>query len=92
MRLMEILVWMAAGALLGWMSFALLRYNEARGLAVSLIIGAVGAVVGAKGLATMFMTSTAPLDNFSIPSLMFGAGTAVACLVIGNVLYRRWEI
>ena len=57
---MEILFWVGAGALLGWMSYAFLGYNEARGVAVSV--------------------------------LMFAVGTAVACLVLGNVLYRRWDI
>ena len=89
---MEILFWVAAGAVLGWMSYAFLGFNEARGVAVSIAIGAVGALVGAKGLAPMFITSAAPLDNFSVPFLVFGAGTAVVCLVLGNMLYRRWEI
>lgn len=92
MHRMEILLWMGAGAALGWMSYAFLGFNEARGLAVSIAIGAVGALVGAKGLAPMFITTAAPLDNFSAPFLMFGIGTAVACLVLGNLLYRRWEI
>jgi uncharacterized membrane protein YeaQ/YmgE (transglycosylase-associated protein family) len=89
---MEILIWVGAGAVLGWMSYAFLGFNEARGLAVSIGIGAVGALVGAKGLAPMFITTAAPLDNFSVPFLMFAVGTAVICLVLGNMLYRRWDI
>ena len=89
---MEILVWVGAGAVLGWMSYAFLGFNEARGLAVSIAIGAGGALIGAKGLAPMFVTSSAPLDGLSVPFLMFAVGTAVACLVLGNVLYRRWDI
>jgi uncharacterized membrane protein YeaQ/YmgE (transglycosylase-associated protein family) len=89
---MEFLFWVGAGALLGWMSFAFLGFNEARGLAVSIAIGAVGALVGAKGLAPMFITTAAPLDGLSVPFLMFAVGTAVGCLVVGNLLYRRWDI
>lgn len=89
---MEILFWVGAGALLGWMSFAFLGFNEARGLAVSIAIGAGGALVGAKGLAPMFITTAAPLDGLSIPFLMFAVGTAVTCLVLGNLLYRRFDI
>jgi len=92
MPAMEILFWVGTGAVLGWMSYAFLGFNEARGLAASIGIGAVGALVGAKGLAPLFITTAAPLDNLSIPSLMFGAGTAVVCLVLGNMLYRRWDI
>jgi uncharacterized membrane protein YeaQ/YmgE (transglycosylase-associated protein family) len=92
MPAMDILFWVGAGALLGWMSFAFLGFNEARGLAVSIAIGAVGALVGAKGLAPMFITTAASLDGLSVPFLMFAVGTAVACLVLGNFLYRRWDI
>jgi len=89
---MEILFWGGAGAVLGWMSYAFLGFNEARGLTVSIAIGAVGALVGAKGLAPMFVTTAAPLDGLSMPFLMFGLGTAVICLVLGNMLHRRWQI
>jgi uncharacterized membrane protein YeaQ/YmgE (transglycosylase-associated protein family) len=89
---MEILFWMGAGAVLGWMSYAFLGFNETRGLAASIGIGVVGALVGAKGLAPMFITTAAPLDSLSVPFLMFGAGPAVVCLVLGNMLYRRWDI
>jgi uncharacterized membrane protein YeaQ/YmgE (transglycosylase-associated protein family) len=92
MPAMEILFWVGAGALLGWMSYAFLGFNEARGLTVSIAIGAVGALVGAKGLAPMFITTAAPLDGLSMPFLMFAVGTAVVCLVLGNLLSRRWQI
>lgn len=92
MSAMESLFWVGAGAMLGWMSYAFLRYNEARGLAVSIGIGAIGALVGAKGLAPMFITTAAPLDGLSVPFLMFAVGTAAICLVLGNMLYRRWDI
>lgn len=92
MPAMETLFWVGAGAVLGWMSYAFLGLNEARGLAVSIGIGAVGALVGAKGLAPMFVTTAAPLDGLSVPFLMFAVGTAVVCLVLGNMLYRRWDI
>jgi len=92
MPAMEIFFWVGAGALLGWMSYAFLGFNEARGLAVSIAIGAGGALVGAKGVAPMFVTTAAPLDGLSMPFLMFAVGTAVACLALGNLLYRRWDI
>jgi uncharacterized membrane protein YeaQ/YmgE (transglycosylase-associated protein family) len=89
---MESLLWVGAGGALGWMSYTFLGYNEARGLLASIAIGAVGALVGAKGLAPMFISSGAPLDAFSVPFLLFAIGTAAACLVLGNLLYRRWSI
>ena len=89
---METLTWAMAGGLLGWMSYAFLGFNEARGLMTSIGIGAAGALVGAKALAPMFISSGAPLDAFSVPFLLFAAGTAVACLALSNLLYRRWNI
>jgi len=92
MRPMETFVWILAGGLLGWMSYAFIGFNAARGVLVSVAIGAFGAVLGATVIAPMFITSDAPMDNFSVQMLLFAAGAALACLALGNVVYRRWGV
>jgi uncharacterized membrane protein YeaQ/YmgE (transglycosylase-associated protein family) len=86
---MEILTWILVGGLLGWASYAYLRFNEARGALVSAVIGAVGALIGGKAIAPMLIAAGPPSD-FSAAVLFIAAAAAVACLVLGNLVYRRW--
>lgn len=89
---METLVWILAGGALGWMSYSYLGLNEERGMIVSVLIGAVGAVIGVKAIAPMFMAAAALSAGFSASLLFFAAGAAFACLALGNALYRRFGV
>ena len=89
---MEILVWLAAGGLVGWLSYSYLGFNEARGVAVTMVIGAVGALAGAKLIAPVFMAATTPSSELSLPLMLFALGAAVVSLVLGNMLHRRWGV
>jgi uncharacterized membrane protein YeaQ/YmgE (transglycosylase-associated protein family) len=37
-------VWMLAGATIGWAAYAVLHYNESRGMLISMAIGVMGGV------------------------------------------------
>ena len=88
---METLVWMAAGALIGWLSYSYLGFNEARGPAVTVVIGVLGALIGAKAIAPMFVASAAP-GAFSGPLLVFAIAAAVVFLAAANLVHRRWGV
>lgn len=87
---MEIVMWVLAGGILGWASCAYLRYNEARGVMVSAILGAVGGLIGGKLVAPIFLTAAAA--DFSIPALFFAAAVATGLLLVGNMIYNRWGV
>ncbi|HWD22876.1 MAG TPA: hypothetical protein VG591_07090 [Burkholderiales bacterium] len=87
---MDTILWILTGGTLGWLSYVLLRFNEARGMSISIAIGAAGGLVGGKVLAPMF-TSAAAAD-LSVPALFFAATAAAVLLVIGNLLYVRWGV
>jgi uncharacterized membrane protein YeaQ/YmgE (transglycosylase-associated protein family) len=87
---MDITLWILTGGALGWLSYVLLRFNEARGMSTSIAIGAAGGLVGGKVLAPMF-TSAAAAD-FSVPALFFAATAAAVLLVLGNLVYVRWGV
>jgi uncharacterized membrane protein YeaQ/YmgE (transglycosylase-associated protein family) len=89
---METLVWLVAGGLIGWLSYRYMGFNEARGVAVTMVIGAVGALVGAKLIAPMFMAATTPSTELSLPLMLFALGAAVGSLVLGNMLHQRWGV
>lgn len=88
---MNIVLWMLAGAALGWIGYSVLGLNEARGKMVSIVIGAFGGIVGGKMLAPVF-TTIAPTGEFSMPALLFAACVAAAFLAIGNLVHNRWGV
>ena len=89
---MDIIVWMLAGGAVGWLSYRVLRFNEARGMNVSIAIGAVGALIGGKVLTPMFTTAAAAPDDLGMPALFFPAIAAAAFVALGNLLYVRWGV
>ena len=89
---METLLWMIAGATLGWMSYTYLGLNETRGVLACIAIGAVCALIGAKVIAPLFVNPATLSAGFDAPLLFFAAGTAVCGLILGNFVYRRWGV
>jgi uncharacterized membrane protein YeaQ/YmgE (transglycosylase-associated protein family) len=89
---MDNLAWILAGAALGWLTYTFVGLNEQRGVTISVIIGAIGALVGAKALAPMFMAAAVPPGSISAGVLVFAVAAAAVCLVLGNLVYRRWGV
>jgi uncharacterized membrane protein YeaQ/YmgE (transglycosylase-associated protein family) len=88
---MNVAIWMLSGALVGWLGYSVLGFNQARGKMVSIVIGAIGGFVGGNLVAPMFITSSPP-SEFSFPALVFAAAFAAAFLAIGNLMYTRWGV
>jgi uncharacterized membrane protein YeaQ/YmgE (transglycosylase-associated protein family) len=87
---METLFWIVIGGAVGWVGYARFGFNEERGRTISMILGAVGAVVGAGTIAPMLLTL--PAGGFSGPALLFAGATAAGALALGNMISRRWGI
>jgi uncharacterized membrane protein YeaQ/YmgE (transglycosylase-associated protein family) len=88
---MNIVMWMLAGAILGWIGFTYLRFNEGRGMMISVIIGAVGGLVGGNMIAPLFTATTVP-GAFSSSALIFAGAAAAAFLAAGNMIYNKWGV
>jgi uncharacterized membrane protein YeaQ/YmgE (transglycosylase-associated protein family) len=89
---MNIALWIFAGAIVGWLTYAVAGYNEERGLIVSIIIGAFGGSVGGMALAPMLMTAAAAPPGVSTPALVIAVAVAATLLVLCNVVHKRWGI
>jgi len=87
---MNIVVWMLAGGMLGWVGFKFAGFNEERGMVVSIIIGAVGGFLGGNMIAPMFTAAETVPGAFSVSALFFAAAVAAAALAAGNLVYKRW--
>jgi uncharacterized membrane protein YeaQ/YmgE (transglycosylase-associated protein family) len=88
---MDIIVWLLTGGAVGWASYSFLGFNEERGMKVSVVIGAVGALVGGKMIAPMFSAAAVPGD-FSASGLFVAAAAAAALLALGNLVHNRWGL
>lgn len=89
---MNIVMWILAGGALGWAAFTLLGFNEDRGTIVSIVIGAIGGLIGGQILAPMFSSSPIVSGDFNIQALFIAAISASACLAIGNMIEQRFGV
>jgi len=89
---MELVLWVAAGAALGWLAINKLGLNQDRGTIVSMIIGIAGGVAGGKLLAPMFGAAAAVPGEFSMAALFVVLASAGACLALGNLVHNRFGI
>jgi uncharacterized membrane protein YeaQ/YmgE (transglycosylase-associated protein family) len=87
---MNIPIWIIAGAVVGWIGCAMLNVNEKRGLALSIVVGAVAGFFGGNVLAPMLGAAVDIANDFSGFSLLIAMGTAAGCLMAGNLLDRRY--
>lgn len=91
-KAMNIVMWMLAGGVLGWLGYSHLGYNEDRGMKTSLIIGIAGGFVGGKLIAPMVLTAAAAPADFSVPALFVAAVVAAAFLFTSSAVHDRWGV
>lgn len=88
---MDSIVWMLTGGAVGWAGYSFLGLNEERGMKVSIVIGAVGALVGGKMIAPIFTAAGAVAGDFGASGLI-AAAVAAGFLAFGNLAYHRWHV
>ena len=91
---MDIVLWILVGGILGGAGYQYFGCNEGRGIVVSVVIGALGGLLGGQMLAPLFSTTgvAAVPGDFSASALFFAAAAAAAFLILGDLVYRRWRV
>ena len=89
---MNIVMWVLAGGILGWVGYMYMGLNERRGMIVSSVIGAIGGVVGGKMIAPMFTAAASIPGDFSTSALAFAAAIATAFLFAGDLIHDRFGV
>jgi uncharacterized membrane protein YeaQ/YmgE (transglycosylase-associated protein family) len=87
-KMINFIIWIIAGALIGWLASIIMRTSKRQGLIADIIVGIVGAFVGGYFLSPLFNVSTINEGNFSIPALLVSLGGAVILLAISR-LFRN---
>lgn len=87
---MNTVLWLIAGAILGWIGYTALGLNEAIGKMAPVILGAVSGVFGGKVIAPLFAGAILVPDAFSLAALFFAAATSATILVATHMGLKRW--
>ena len=86
--MINFIIWLIAGALVGWVASLIMRTNRKQGLITDIIVGIVGAFVGGLILSPVFHVSTINESNFSLPALLVSLGGATILLVIFKLIRK----
>jgi uncharacterized membrane protein YeaQ/YmgE (transglycosylase-associated protein family) len=88
---MNIIIWLIAGALIGWVASRIMGTSGQQGLLLDIVVGVVGAVLAGWFLTPLFGVGTINQNNFSLPALLVSLGGAVILLAVVN-LFRRGRL
>ena len=87
-NMINFIIWIIAGAVIGWLASLIMRTNKRQGLITDIIVGIVGAFLAGYFLSPLFNVSTINEGNFSIPALLVSLGGAIILLAISK-LFRN---
>ena len=79
---MNLILWLIAGAVIGWLASRIMGTNSQQGLLLDIVVGVVGAVLAGWFLTPLFGVGTINQNNFSIPALLVSLLGAVILLAI----------
>jgi uncharacterized membrane protein YeaQ/YmgE (transglycosylase-associated protein family) len=88
---MNFIIWLIAGAVIGWLASIIMRTNSQQGLVLDIVVGIIGAFVAGYFLSPLFGVGTINQNNFSAPALLVSLGGAIILLAVVN-LFRRGRV
>lgn len=89
---MTVVFCMIVGAIVGWLSVALLHLNEARNTITCVVIGALGGFIGGKMVAPMLFAPAPAGEVFNVSTLFSGFVVASICIAVGHWIGKRWDV
>lgn len=84
---MNILIYLIAGAIVGYIASRIMRTNSQQGLILDIVVGVVGAFVAGWFLSPIFGVGTIN-DAITLPTILVTLGGAIVLLFIVK-LFRR---
>lgn len=85
---MNLIIWLIAGAVIGWLASKIMGTNSQQGLLLDIVVGVVGAFLAGWFLTPLFGIGTINQNDFSLPALLVSLLGAVILLAIVR-LFRR---
>ena len=88
----NITTWIMAGLIIGWLCFNYLGFNSKRGLAISLIVGMAGSLLGGAFVAPLLETVPVSPGDLNLFSLFTASAAALAGLTLGDMVHKRFGL
>jgi uncharacterized membrane protein YeaQ/YmgE (transglycosylase-associated protein family) len=84
---MNIIIYLIAGAIVGYIASRIMRTNSQQGLLLDILVGVVGAFVAGWFLSPIFNVGTIN-DAVTLPTMLVTLGGAVLLLFVVNLVRR----
>lgn len=85
---MNIIIYLIAGAFVGWIASRIMRTNSQQGLLMDIVVGVIGAFVAGWFLAPLFGVGTIN-DAITFPTMLVTLGGAILLLFVVKLIRRR---
>lgn len=85
---MNIIMWLVAGGLLGWVASLFMGTGTRQGILLNVVVGVVGAAVGGWLLSPLLGVSTINQGNFTVAALGVSFLGALILLAVVNLVRR----
>jgi uncharacterized membrane protein YeaQ/YmgE (transglycosylase-associated protein family) len=86
--LMNLIIWLVIGGLLGWIASKIMRTDAQQGILLNIVVGIAGAMLAGWFIAPMVGAGTINQSDFSFGSLLVSLVGAVILLGIVNLIRR----
>lgn len=86
MNVIDFILWLAFGALAGWIASMIMKTDGQMGAISNIVVGIIGAFIG--GFVMRYLTGSQP-EGFNIPSLIVAVIGAVILLAIVKAVSGR---
>lgn len=86
MGIINFVIWIVVGAIIGWLAGIVMRSNG--GVLLNIVVGIVGALLGGWLLGGLFNTGTINQGDFSLSGLLVSFLGAIILLAIVNLVRR----
>lgn len=87
--MLNILVWLVVGGLIGWVASIIMKTNAQQGALMNIVVGVIGAFLGGLVIAPFVGAGTINQGDFSVMSLVVSLIGAVVLLAVVNLFRRR---
>lgn len=89
--MVNFLVWLILGGVVGWLASIVMHTDARQGLFLNIVVGIVGAYIGALLVAPLLGTGTINQNDFSLSGLFASFVGAVILLAVIN-LFRKGTV
>ena len=88
MDLMNLIMWLIVGGVVGWVASMIMGTNAQQGILLNIVVGIAGAFLAGLLLTPLLGVGTLNQGNFSLPALLVSLIGAVILLGVVNLIRR----